>query len=170
VSFVFEGAAPERDGSDIFLLADRMDQSFNAQLMRQGHAYPAYYAPRGEIGGLPWDLRERLTQLADIAWMADRGVWDVDASRSNPRIRDNDELTELAIWPKLYRRLAKYFDEGHAGLRGFVAWLTDPNHSRDDHLLILTNGQHCHLHNVLEVRGNRIDMNRWPEELLIYPR
>jgi len=167
VSFVFKGAANKPDGDNVFLTVNRMDQSLNANLIRKGHVYPAYYAPREDVGGLPWDLRNHLTRLSDNAWMHDWGVWEFDESRANPRIRNMDELMELAIWPKLYRRLALYFQDGNNGLANFEEWLTD--NDKDDRVLILTRGENTHLHGTFEIRGNRINMRYWPEELLIYP-
>ena len=108
VSFVFTGSVQEEDGQDVFLRADRASQSLNALLMAQGHVYPAYYTGRNGVGGLPWDLRECFTELAYEAGVGVKGVWAVDVSRANPRIRNRQELMELAIWPKLYRRLAKH--------------------------------------------------------------
>jgi hypothetical protein len=144
-----------------------MDQSLNAHLIRKGHVYPAYYAPREDIGGLPWDLREHLTCLSDNAWAYDWGVWEFDESRGNPRIRNMDELMELAIWPKLYRRLALYFHDGNNGIANFEQWLTDKD--KDDRVFIMNRNEHTHLHNTFEIHGNRINMLYWPEELLIYP-
>ena len=46
ISFVFKGKAPETNGSSIFLDTDRLKQSLNAALMRQGHVYPGYYCAR----------------------------------------------------------------------------------------------------------------------------
>ena len=163
VAFVFSGSAQEADGSEVFLRTDRLDRSLNAKLMMAGQVYPAYYT------GLPWDLRDRLTELADIAWYGDRGLWAVDDSRNNPRIRNMDDLVELAIWPKLYRRLAKYFAAGHRGLGGFEEWLREVP-SRDDTILIRPRGELGNLHDIFTVRGNRINMLFWPEELVIVPR
>lgn len=177
VAFVYAGDPPEDDGDDVFLLVPRLNQSINASLIEDGDVYPAYYAPRpgaasGERGGLPVDLRDRLTELSDAAWSADRGVWAVDDSRNNPRIRTRQELMQLAIWPKLYRRLALYFRErgDNAGLGRFLSWLTDSSHSRDDELWIISRGESANLHDVVEVHGNRINMLYWPEDLVIIPR
>jgi len=136
-------------------------------LIRKGHVYPAYYAPREDIGGLPWDLREQLTLLSDNAWMNYWGVWEFDESRANPRIRNMDELTELAIWPKLYRRLALYFLDGNDGLANFEQWLTDNN--KDDRVLIMSRDEYTHLHNTFDINDNRINMRYWPEDIIVYP-
>jgi len=167
VSFVFKGTASEADGTDVFLDVNRMNQSLNAKLVKKGYVYPAYYAPREEVGGLPWDLREQLTRLSDNAWMHDWGVWEFDESRSNPQIKNMEDLMELAIWPKLYRRLALYFRDGNNGLANFEQWLTD--NDKDDRILIMSRGENTHLHGTFEISGNRINMLYWPEELLIYP-
>jgi len=171
VAFVYAGSAGEKDGSDVFLNASRMRQSVNAQLMKAGHVYPAYYSARHDgVGGLPYDLRNDLTALAFEAWNHNRKIWSVDQSRSNPRIRNIQELKALAVWPKLYRRLIKYFlDEGEAqGLAGFSAWLNAES-DRNDQVWIEPIAELRHLDDTLQITGNRIDMNYWPEELIIVP-
>ena len=170
VAFVFAGAAGEADGANVFLNVARMDRSINAMLMKQGHVYPAYYGASNTSGGLPWDLRNRLTDLADRAWHADKGVWAVDDSLSYPRIRNMVDLTKLAIWPKLYRRVAKYFLASNSGLRGFEAWLRADPDGRDDSLWIIPRAEEGNLHDIFRVRGNRISMLYWPEDLIIIPR
>jgi endonuclease YncB( thermonuclease family) len=170
VAFVFAGAASETDGTNVFLSVNRLDQSVNAMLMKAGQVYPAYYGARENIGGLPWDLRNRLTELADNAWELDKGLWAVDVSMSYTRIRNKSELMELAIWPKLYRRLAKYFNDGNTDLRDFESWLREPNSERDDNLWIIPRAEEGNLHDIFNVRGNRISMLFEPEDLIIMPR
>jgi hypothetical protein len=170
VAFVFAGAASETDGADVFLSVNRLDQSTNAMLMKAGHVYPAYYGSRENTGGLPWDLRNRLTELADNAWELDKGVWAVDVSMSYTRIRNKSELMDLAIWPKLYRRLAKYLDDGNIGLGNFESWLRDGGGERDDSIWIIPRAEEGNLHDIFDVRGNRMSMLFWPEDLIIMPR
>lgn len=171
ISFVFGGRTGRTDGDDdVFLTVNWMDQSLNAKLMREGYCYPAYYGRRDGEGGLPWQLRERLTQLADQAYYASKGVWDVDESCDNPQIRNKAELMELAIWPKLYRRLAKYFRSGRRTLSGFSDWLQAKPRERDDRLWVISQSEEFALHDVVEVKDNRVNMLYWPEELIIIPR
>ena len=169
VSFVFSGAAPEADGANVFLCVNRLGLSVNAMLMKEGHVYPAYYGARENIGGLPWDLRDHLTELADRAWERDKGVWAVDKSRSNPKIKNKVELMKLAIWPKLYRRLAVYFNDGNTGLGNFENWLR-ARPDRDDRLWIIPRAEEGNMHDIFEINGNKINMLFWPEDLIIIPR
>ena len=169
VAFVYTGNPPENDGTDIFLRTPRLNQSLNARLMSLGHVYPAYYTARNNQGGLPSDLRDHLTDLAINAWNADRGLWPVDDSRNNPRIRNRGELMALAIWPKLYRRLAIYFRAGNAGLANFETWLRAEPH-RDDEIWIIPTSELGNLHDVVEITGDRINMLYWSEDLMIVPR
>jgi hypothetical protein len=176
---VYEGEFAENDGAEVFLDEDGMDGSINADLMLNGHVYPAFYTRRTsatpeEQGGLPGDLRERLTEHAVEAFNAPAVVWTVDSSMENPRIRDRNELMELAIWPKLYRRLAKFFRDAGEGpnpnVANFPAWLTAPGEDRNDQIFILTTGELATLNDIIEVNGDRANMNRMPEELIIVPR
>jgi endonuclease YncB( thermonuclease family) len=177
VSFVYTGGAPENDGTNVFLNVSRLNRSLNAKIIANGHAYPAYYgqrpnAPSSERGGLPVDLRARLTELATAAWYADKGVWAVDDSHNNPLVRTKQKLMQLAIWPKLYRRLALYFrDRGNnVGLGGFINWLIDPGEDRDDHLWIISRSENANIHDIIEISNDHINMLYWPEDIVIIPR
>lgn len=46
VAFVYKDNAPERSGVDMFLNVAKLDASLNADLIRAGHVYPAYYSSR----------------------------------------------------------------------------------------------------------------------------
>ena len=163
VAFVFAGATARADGSEVFLREALLDRSINAQLMRGGLAYPGFYT------SLPWDLRDRLSAHASSAWERGRGIWATDVSREPTRIPGIDELEELVLWPKLFRRLVTYFREGNRDVGGFEPWLrADPD--RDDELWIIPRATPGHLHDAVEVSSNRIRMTFWPEELVIVPR
>jgi hypothetical protein len=149
----------------------------NAALMRQGHVYPGYYSARevnGErVGGLPGDLRAHLTDLVIEALNADRGVWPHDASTAGATVTQGGDLLELAIWPKLYRRLAKYFDDPHADLttlQGFIDWLHADRSGRDDLIFVLSIGELLNLSDILTIDEQTISMDFPPEDLVIKPR
>jgi hypothetical protein len=72
------------------------------------------------------------------------------------------------MWPKLFRRLAAYFSEGHAGLGQFDAWMRqDPVH-RDDSLR-LPDGEKGNMHDAYAITGNSLTLRFNPEDLLIAP-
>jgi len=170
VGFVYTGAPPRADrNGEVRLEAPALNQSANARIAEAGWAYPAYYTHRQNEGGLPVELRDRLIELSRTAFDNGHGVWGVDQSRSNPQIRDYDQLKTLAIWPKLYRRLAAYFDAGNIGLARFDNWIRAEK-DRDDQVVLVTRGELGNLHDIYEVRGDRINMLYWPEELMVVPR
>jgi endonuclease YncB( thermonuclease family) len=177
VAFVYPGTAPEPSGSDIWLDVPRLNRSLNAKLIAQGQAYPAFYSAREingqRIGGLPGPLRERLASLAIDSFNAGRGLWPVDETHDNPKIGNIQELQTLAIWPKLYRRLAKFFSDGtanHNGMQGFIDWLHADLSGRDDRLWITTIGEMLNFSDILSVSGKRISMDHFPEDIIIVPR
>ncbi len=177
VVFVFAGNAPERSGSDIFVDASRLDESLNAALLRQGHAYPAFYTARQvygkRVGGLPGDLRKYLTMLSVTAEMTDRGLWRHDASTMDAAVSGQGDLSELAIWPKLYRRLAKYYDDrsaDHDSLTGFIDWLREDRTDRDDFVIVLSIGEMLNLSDILVVTDTTIRMKYPPSDLVVIPR
>ncbi len=161
IAFVYAGACPYADGASVWLDAPLARKSVNGKLMKKGHAYPAYY------DGLPIDIQDALTNLSIDAWNNDRGLWPSDSSMSPTRIRNVDELEALANWPKMFRRLARYFASGHTGLSGFDAWLRSDSRDRDGRLLFVTTGEIGNVHDLFEVTGNRIRMLYWPEEVVV---
>jgi hypothetical protein len=177
VAFVFAGTAPERSGVDLFVDTDRLDTSMNAALMREGHAYPAFYSARevnGErVGGLPWDLRDHLSGLAKSASSANKGLWPDDKSILNTQVTQKKDLFELAIWPKLYRRIAKFFDDpnaDHSNLFGFRDWLHANRRGRDDLILVLPIGEILNFSDILKITADTISMDYSPNDLVILPR
>lgn len=163
VSFVFSGATSRADGSEVWLDTAMLNTTVNARLAQSGNTYPSFYS------GLPRDLRDRVAELADSAWQAGRGLWPHDKTMSGVRITDLSDLQALAVWPKLFRRLVKYFREGNDGLAGFDTWLRADS-DRDDELWIISEGTLGNLHDVLEIAGNQLAMKYWPEDLVIVPR
>ena len=163
VAFAFSGQTQLQNGSLVFLLTQLLNQSLNARLMDEGHVYPGFYT------GLPTDLRNRLTALANNARNQKRGLWPVDATNRNPLITNSTALESIALWPKLYRRLFKYFRSQGQGLANFDAWLrADPDN--DDALWILSQGHLGNIHDIVTVTGDRITMKFDPEDLIIVPR
>lgn len=154
VSFAFAGTTTQRDGSDVHMNAADFGRSINAVAAREGNAYPAFYET------LPWDIRNSIAQAAAAARAVPKGIWSVDTSATGTDVGSLAKLERAAIWPKLYRRLASYYDAGATGLGGFLAWLRDPQHrSRNDRLSVLSIGAlDMHLDDVIEIQGQLVRM------------
>lgn len=164
VSFVFVGNPPQVDGSEIFLDETLLDQSLNAKLLKDGLYYPMFYT------SMPIALKEHLANLTLNARTAKRGLW-VNATASKESwatIRTIDELQELVMWPKLFRRLVSFFGGGNTDLVNFDHWLRQDPKDRDDRL-ILPNRELGNMHDVVEVDGHRLRMTYQPEELIVLP-
>ena len=99
-----------------------------------------------------------------------QGFWpqeDVNTSKEE-QIANLAKLETLILWPKLFRRLATYFSEGHTGLGQFDIWIRqDPIH-RDD-TLRLPDGEKGNMHDTYIVNGDSLKLQFNPEELLITP-
>jgi hypothetical protein len=164
LAFVYPGNSPQADGSNVHLDVPRLDNSLNAYLISVGQAYPAFYTT------LPVDLKDHLVNLTIDAWNTNKGLWPSDTANADywHNIPNLEILQDLAIWPKLFRRLAKYFEDLYVGLGHFDAWLREDPRDRDDRVL-LPDGEMGNMHDVIEVTGNWIHMRYWPEEIVILP-
>jgi endonuclease YncB( thermonuclease family) len=164
VAFVYTGDSAQVDGADVFVNAEDVERSLNAHLLREGLVYPSFYTT------LPVDLKASLAALSVEARQNRRGLW-ADATGNmgqTAEIGKLPTLEELVIWPKLFRRLARYFASGYQGLAEFESWLrADPVH-RDDRV-ILPNMELGNIHDVIEITGNRVRMVYEPEEIIILP-
>lgn len=163
VSFAFIGKAPAKDGGEVWLDVARMNKSLNIDVLAAGHAYPAFYT------GLPTDLRKRLIAVADAAAKAKRGVWKVDQTNTGAAMSNATQLQGHAVWPKLYRRLIKYFLDGNSGLSKFDGWLRADS-ERDDKLWIVSQAEFGNMHDIVEVKASKIRMKYVPKDLIIVPR
>src|SRR5919108_2345360 len=76
VAFVFAGAPPQPDGSEIVLKPGLLRKSVNFKSLAAGHAYPLYYDT------LFVDLRDAFTTAAATARSQGLGIWAADRSMS----------------------------------------------------------------------------------------
>lgn len=164
IAFVFSGAHPAVDGSQIFVTAEMLDASLNVFMLREGHAYAAFYLT------LPVQLREYLRTIARHARQSGVGLWfqataTVDKAAE---ITGVEVLQELVIWPKLFRRLAPYFTQGHTDFAALDAWLRADPRNRDDRLL-LPNFELGNMHDMIVEEGSRVRLAYAPEEVVIVP-
>lgn len=97
------------------------------------------------------------------------GIWRRrlgDVSTKGFTAKDTEGIEPLVAWPKLFRRLVSYFGDGHRGLAGFDAWLRDGN---DDQVWIVSRAELGNLHDVFEVRGDKVRMKYGPGDLIAVP-
>lgn len=164
IAFVYAGSINSKDGKKFMLTSQKMSDSLNAELVRQGQAYPTLYT------SLPVDLQQMMKDLTAQAFNAGRGLWPEDTVNPNywQSVSNLVELQELVMWPKLFRRMARYFSGGFTGLSGFDSWLRADPTDRDDRVQ-LPDGELGNMHDLLDIDGNWITMKYWPEEIVILP-
>lgn len=157
VAFVYAGAPPEADGSEVFLDADRVRGSLNYRSLREGFAYPTYYE------GLFPDLRQEMSEVVAQARAASSGVWAEDRTNEGFEVEGLESVTEEhVILPKLFRRLAEYLEAGGGGASGFKEFLE----AKAEEIIIISTVHPTHLDTVVEVRENVVRMTEPPENLI----
>ena len=162
VSFAFTGAAPEADGTQIFLNIQRFKTSLNYKLVQNGFAYPLYYDT------FFLALRNAMTTAVQQARQSGFGLWARDRTTSGLAADTQAKLeTNGVIFPKLFRRLTDYLAETGGGLGGFTAWLAakgervqniNPNSS--------TFTNNTGFDNMVKVTGNKVKLTQKPELLV----
>jgi endonuclease YncB( thermonuclease family) len=163
ISFVFVGSAEYPNGEEVWLTPIELLKSLNAQLMEQGVVYPAYYS------GLPSDLRDKLTLLFQKAKNSDLNIWNSDTSLDGFNAVSRKDLESMTIWPKFYRRLAKFFGKQNKSLGGFDSWLRSDK-KRDDRVFIFPICHLGNLHDIFKLSNNKISMTYLPHQFMIVPR
>jgi len=128
ISYAFAGQAPAgQDGASIFLEPPMLRESMNFALLASGACYPMYYE------GAFFDLRAELDKAVAAARAAPTGasIWVTDATSSGVAVPPFARIAdEVALWPKLFRRVASFFEANpnDTSLAGFVSWLeSDPD-------------------------------------------
>lgn len=147
------------DGDSVFVDVAALEASVNAELVRNGLAYAELYST------MPIDLIHRMRHLVTAARQADLGLWPHEhvTTTARAQLKSLADLSTLIMFPKLYRRLVKYFQAGHTDLAAFDTWIrADPN--RDDRVLLPT-GELGHLHDLYDVGPDGIGLRYLPEEL-----
>lgn len=164
LGLVYSGAAHHPDGANVFVDNALIDQSVNTKLVMAGLAYMEPYDT------MPISLVQHMRQVIAKARQNNAGLFAAeDVSTTNAdSIPDLAKLEGLVMWPKLFRRLAAYFSQGHAGLGQFDDWMRqDPIH-RDDSLR-LPSGEKGNMHDAYVVNGDSLKLQFNPEDLLIAP-
>lgn len=157
VAFVFAGAAPEPDGSEVFLEPDRLEGSVNYRSALAGFAYPTFYT------GLFADLRNKIAAAVKQARKgAGKGVWTKDRTTKGFPVTGLESVTEDAvIMPKLFRRIVGYLGDGGC-IEGFKDYLAaDP-----DPVLELKSGHFTNLDSFVTVKRHKVKLTVEPERLV----
>lgn len=163
VAFAFPSRrrAPAVDLARVHLDVTCLRDSANWMLLRQGLAFPTYYAT------LFPDLRAELTAAADHACARQRGVWPHDVTATGFRLTSREQLRDdVVVLPKLFRRLADYLeleDPDSVSLAGFPAYLT----ARADRLVTIPDGHATELDTLVEVRRQGVQLTV-PSERVIF--
>jgi hypothetical protein len=164
LGLVFGGATHRSDGEKVFVDNGLLDQSVNAKLVVAGLAYVEPYDT------MPMSLVQHLRAVIHATRNANTGLWPNEnvTTDSAALIQSIADLQALVMWPKLFRRLAAYFDEGRIGLGGFDAWIRDDVIGRDD-ILRLSDGEKGNMHDTYLVDNDTLQLQFRPEDLLILP-
>jgi endonuclease YncB( thermonuclease family) len=155
-----EIAAGTADGQRIFVDRALLDASVNAKLVSEGLAYAELYST------MPLSLLGRMRQVVKAARNAGLGFWPQEnVQLGTPAdITDLSDLPNMVMFPKLYRRLVKYFDSGFIGLAAFDAWIRADSTTRDDRALLPTQ-ELGNLHDLYDIGANGIQLQFLPEDL-----
>ena len=155
-----EIAADATDGERIFVDHAHLNASVNATLVSEGLAYAELYST------MPLSLLVRLRDIVKAARNAGHGFWPQESVKvgASAKVTDASDLPNMVMFPKLYRRLVKYFDDGYIGLASFDAWIRANGTDRDDRALLPTQ-ELGHLHDLYEINGDHIQLQFLPEDL-----
>jgi hypothetical protein len=119
---------------------------------------------------MPAELREPLRHFAIDARDAKHGLWARASGLpgNSVEIQNLNDLQGKVIWPKLFRRLVPYFQEGNQDFAGLDAWLRADPRNRDDRLL-LPNHELGNMHDLIAEQGHRIFLEHFPENVIVVP-
>ncbi len=155
ISFLFAGNPGLTDGEEVFMDASLMKKSANYAMLKAGQAYPLFYET------LFFDLRDELKNVVSAARKANKGIWKIDRSRSGFDASDIDDLQEdVAIWPKLFRRLASMDKDG-------VPLSKLGNILSHERVTILPAVQHTGLDTAVKINGKNVELLHDPENLVV---
>jgi len=165
LGLVYGGTTNRADGAQLFVDEAILSQSVNAKLVDAGLVYVEPY------DSMPMSLVQILrARVAAARAGAPGGMWPQEAVTTTlaARIANLADAQGPVMWPKLFRRLAAYFQEGHAGLGQFDTWIRDDPVQRDD-ILRLPDGEKGNIHDTYVIDGDNLRLEFRPEDLLIAP-
>jgi hypothetical protein len=162
IALVYPGNAKEEDGANIYVDEQVLQSSINYKLFFEGLAYPALYT------SLPISLIDYIAKEVKSIREEKKGLWLEEDCNTELSVKINglDDLQELIIWPKLFRRLVVFYKKGYNGLDNFIPWLHDNVDGVDDEL-ILPNREKGNLHDLFIVNDGAIKLRYYPEDVII---
>ncbi|MBP2632523.1 MAG: uncharacterized protein H6Q70_3151 [Firmicutes bacterium] len=165
IAFVYSGESTQEDGAKIYLKEAELKESINYQSFKNSLAYPALYTT------LPIDLVDIFRLETDELRKNKLNIWAKDAISKEKSciIKSLEQLKDLVIWPKLFRRLAAYFSENYKDLNSFILWLKDDSENRDDDIT-LPNREKAKLHDMFIVQDGAINFKYLPEEVILHDK
>ncbi len=157
VSFVFAGDADEPDGAQVFLEAQRLEDSVNYRSALNGLAYPTYYT------GLFPDLRQKIdSAVAQARQGGGKGIWPKDKTTRGFKVSSLKSVTDQnVILPKLFRRIVSYMGAG-GSIDGFKEYLA----ANPDPILVLATGHFTNLDTFVQVTGHQVKLTVEPEQVV----
>jgi len=156
VAFVFAGETEEKDGAEINLDESILKESYNYRLLASGLAYPMYY------NGLFSDLRRPLTEAVTSARSEGKGLWPYDRTTKGFSVSSLKAITEeVAILPKLFRRIVDYMGEG-GKIEGFKEHLQ----KGCEPLVRIEQVHFTRLDAIVDMRGEKVRLAEAPENLI----
>jgi hypothetical protein len=164
LGFVYPGERGGNDGDRVHVGTADFDASLNGQLLVAGLAYAELYHT------MPIELIRHAQGLIAAARGSAAGLWPEEdvAVGTSAQIAGLSDLPELVMFPKLYRRLVKYFSDGHSGLGNFDTWIRADPVKRDDTLLMPT-GELGNLHDLYDIDAAGIKLRFNPEAVIFNP-
>ena len=164
LGLTYVGTPPANDGERIFVDEAMLNQSVNAKLVQAGLAYVEPYDT------MPIALINRMRAIIASARSAGLGIFAAEsvAVGRSATIASLDDAQGLVMWPKLFRRLVAYFQEGKVGLSEFDSWIREDAVRRDD-TLRLPDGERANMHDTYTISGDELSLRYNPEELIIAP-
>ncbi|CCK25702.1 hypothetical protein BN159_1323 [Streptomyces davaonensis JCM 4913] len=158
IALVGRGSPPGTSGTEISVGVPELKKTANHHLASVGLVYPTFYR------SLFKDLRVELTQVAQQAQTAGKGLWPDDVTTSGVKITGLSSITDDAvIVPKLFRRLVDYL-KLDMSLTCFPAYLA----GKEDLVTVLSTGERFSgMHNVVEItNSNTLRMTHPIHDLL----
>jgi len=164
VSFCFTGTTTLSNGSWQYVNNALLKRSLNYKLLVNGLVYPLFYDT------LYSSLRETMRDATLSAIYAGKNIWQYDWTNYWVDISKEEHVQSFYnIYPKLFRRITDYYNDFDSFNRAqFISWLDE--RSENDQVWYRPDWNLTHLDNLVEVKGKKVRMTHFPEDLVFVSR